>query len=92
MHLHVMPSVSRATVAASAEAIYNMGYFLIIAIIFFFGYYLSLKVHPSTKCQGCDGRGGQYHKAFDDGYRKCGKCDGTGRVQRLGTRLFRRGH
>jgi hypothetical protein len=66
-----------------------MGFIIIAGIIFFIGYYLSLKAYPFTKCKGCNGRGrfnatGLYSYAIG----RCRKCGGTGRKDRLGVRLF----
>jgi DnaJ-class molecular chaperone len=66
-----------------------MGIIVIIAIIYFIGYYLSLKAYPFAKCKACGGRGrfegkGMYSYAIG----RCGKCGGTGRKERLGVRMF----
>jgi DnaJ-class molecular chaperone len=66
-----------------------MGFIVIIGIIFLFGYYLSLKAHPFTKCKVCDGRG--RHTAaglYSYAWRRCRKCGGSGRKDRLGVRVF----
>jgi hypothetical protein len=66
-----------------------MSFIIIIGIIFFIGYYLSLKAHPYTKCRICNGRG--RHNAtgmYSYAYRRCRKCGGSGRKDRLGVRMF----
>jgi len=66
-----------------------MGFLIIVGSIFLIGYYLSLKAYPLTKCKACDGRG--KHEAagrYGYAYRRCGRCGGTGRRDRLGVRLF----
>jgi DnaJ-class molecular chaperone len=69
-----------------------MGFIVIIGIIFLFGYYLSLKAHPFTKCKHCNGRGkfngtGLYSYAHG----RCRKCGGSGRKDRFGVRFLNRG-
>jgi hypothetical protein len=69
-----------------------MGFIVIIGIIFLFGYYLSLKAHPFTKCKHCNGRGrfngtGLYSYAHG----RCRKCGGNGRKDRFGVRFINRG-
>jgi hypothetical protein len=66
-----------------------MGFFIIVVIIFFIGYYLSLKAYPFTKCRFCDGRGRFNGKGFYSyAHGRCPKCGGSGRKDRLGVRLF----
>jgi hypothetical protein len=66
-----------------------MGFFIIVGIIFLFGYYLSIKVYPFTKCKYCDGRGRFSAPApYSYAWGRCRKCGGTGRKDRLGARLF----
>ena len=65
-----------------------MGYFIIIGIIFAFGYYLSLRLHPFKKCKLCDGTSKHYGSIYTYAHRRCRKCGGTGRKDRLGVRLF----
>jgi DnaJ-class molecular chaperone len=65
-----------------------MGFFVILGIVAAFGYYLSLKIYPFTKCKICDGRGRHYSTFYENAHRKCSKCGGTGRRDRLGVRLF----
>jgi hypothetical protein len=74
-------------IAASARAI-DMGILLLIGIIAAFTYYLSLKVYPSTKCKQCNGGGGHFSTFRPNSDRKCRKCGGTGRVDRLGAKVF----
>lgn len=60
---------------------------IIIGIVAAVGYYLSLRLHPLTKCKSCNG-GRHYGRMYGYAYQRCGKCGGTGRADRLGTRLF----
>ena len=58
--------------------------------IFVIGYFLSLHLHPYTKCNKCDGTS-VHRGAVFSGSRKCHKCSGTGRKQRLGAALLKIG-
>ncbi len=61
---------------------------VIIGVIAGFSYYVSLKAHPLTKCKVCDGRARHYSSTYPNAFRRCRKCGGTGRKDRLGVRLF----
>jgi len=65
-----------------------MSIIIILVIIFIFGYYLSLRAHPFTKCRLCNGRGRHFGTVYKHAYRRCRKCGGNGRKERLGVRLF----
>lgn len=55
------------------------------------GYYVSLRIWPLTSCRRCAGTGknaGSNRKRFG----RCGKCKGTGRKLRLGTRVLNTFH
>jgi DnaJ-class molecular chaperone len=58
---------------------------IIIGIVAAVGYYISLRIHPLTKCRVCNGGGSVYTYA----QRRCRKCGGTGRRDRLGVKLFK---
>lgn len=52
-------------------------------------YRISLALWPYTACRGCSGAGtnaGSNRKRFGD----CGRCGGSGRRDRLGTKLLSR--
>jgi DnaJ-class molecular chaperone len=66
-----------------------MGIFLIIAIVFVLGYFLSIRSHPFTKCRLCNGTGRHFGTTYGYAHRRCRRCGGTGRKDRLGVRLFR---
>jgi DnaJ-class molecular chaperone len=65
-----------------------MSILIILVIIVIFGYYLSLRAHPFTKCRLCNGRGRHFGTVYQYAYRRCRKCGGNGRKERLGVRLF----
>jgi DnaJ-class molecular chaperone len=61
---------------------------IVIGIIAGFGYYLSLRIHPLTKCKVCNGGGRHFGTVYASAHRRCRKCGGSGRQDRLGVRLF----
>ena len=65
-----------------------MSVFLAIVLIAAFGYYLSLKIYPRTKCKRCDGGRRHYDLVYSERRHLCPECGGSGRRERLGTRLF----
>ena len=65
-----------------------MSVFLAIVFIAAFGYYLSLKIHPQTRCKRCDGGSRHYDLVYSERRHLCPSCGGSGRRQRLGARLF----
>ena len=65
-----------------------MGIVIIIGIIAAVGYYFSLRVHPLTKCKLCNGGGRHFGTVYGYAHRRCRKCGGSGRKDRLGVRLF----
>lgn len=65
-----------------------MSMLFIIAVTGGLGYLLSLHVHPYTRCRTCNGGGRHRGMIYGHATRACGHCGGTGRVQRLGVRLF----
>jgi hypothetical protein len=67
-----------------------MGFIIIICIIVFIVYYVSLKSHPYTKCKACDGKGKFNHKTFTGAIGLCSKCGGNGREKRFGARVIER--
>jgi DnaJ-class molecular chaperone len=65
-----------------------MSILIILIIVFIVGYYLSLRAHPYTNCKLCNGRGRHFGTVYTYAQRRCRKCGGTGRKDRLGVRLF----
>jgi DnaJ-class molecular chaperone len=61
---------------------------IIIGIIAAVGYFISLRIHPLTKCRLCNGGGRHFGSVYTYAQRRCRKCGGSGRLDRLGTRLF----
>jgi DnaJ-class molecular chaperone len=65
-----------------------MAILIIIVIIAAGGYYVSLRIHPLTKCRLCNGGGRHFGTVYKSSQRRCRKCGGSGRLDRLGTRIF----
>ena len=51
-------------------------------------YYLSLRIHPLTRCKRCDGSNRHYSLLYSERRGTCPSCGGSGRHKRLGARLF----
>jgi len=66
-----------------------MGFFIIIVILAAVGYFISLRIHPLTKCRLCNGTGRHSGSVYGYAQRRCRKCGGTGRKDRLGVKLLR---
>jgi hypothetical protein len=65
-----------------------MSILIILSIVVIIGYYFSLKAHPYTKCRVCNGGSRHFGSIYTYAHRRCRKCGGTGRKERLGVRLF----
>jgi DnaJ-class molecular chaperone len=66
-----------------------MSVLLLIVVFAALGYYLSLRIHPTIRCKRCDTSRRHYDLIYP--HRQgltCPGCQGTGRQQRLGVRLF----
>lgn len=66
-----------------------MTIFILIIIVSAVGYFVSLRIHPLTKCRLCNGTGRHSGGVYTYAQRRCRRCGGTGRRDRLGTRVFR---
>jgi DnaJ-class molecular chaperone len=66
-----------------------MGILIILIIFAVAGYFISLRIHPLAKCRLCKGTGRHIGGMYTYAQRRCRKCGGSGRVDRLGVRLFR---
>ncbi len=65
-----------------------MAALILIGIIAAVGYYASLRIHPLTKCKVCNGGGKHSGTVYGYAHRRCRKCGGSGRQDRLGVRVF----
>jgi hypothetical protein len=64
-----------------------MDLLLVIAVLFVC-YLFSLRVHPLRKCPVCKMTGRHFGSVFKGTYRRCRRCEGTGRRDRWGTQVF----
>ncbi len=67
-----------------------MGWFVVLALVAGGGYLISLRLHPFRQCSACCGllAPGRHHGAlFGYAHRRCKRCGGTNRQERLGVRL-----
>jgi hypothetical protein len=65
-----------------------MSYIVLIAIVAALGYYVSLRIHPTTRCKRCMSGSRHYDLVYSSRKHPCPECRGTGRQDRLGVRLF----
>lgn len=59
-----------------------------VAAALFGCYWISLRLHPFTKCGRCKGAGRHTGAVFTGAFRNCSKCRGMGRKQRLGAQML----
>jgi len=67
-----------------------MAWLVIFVVVLAAGYFVSLRIHPFTKCRFCNGTGRHFGAVYTYAHRRCRKCGGTGRQDRLGGRVFGR--
>jgi DnaJ-class molecular chaperone len=65
-----------------------MSALVILAIILAGGYFVSLRIHPLTRCRTCKMSGRHFGGMYKYAYRRCRTCGGTGRKDRLGAKIF----
>ena len=65
-----------------------MSVIILIAIVVVLCYYVSLRIHPTTRCKRCDTGSRNYDLVYSDRRHRCPGCGGTGRQERLGVRWF----
>jgi DnaJ-class molecular chaperone len=61
---------------------------ILIIIVAVVGYFVSLRIHPLTRCGQCKGTGRHSGSVYTYASRRCRKCGGTGRKDRFGKRFF----
>lgn len=54
-------------------------------------YFVSLGIHPYTRCRACHGSNKHFGAVFNYAYRPCRRCKGTGRKLRFGCKVVRPG-
>lgn len=65
------------------------GVLAITLVVLVVGYVLSLLLHPQTSCRACSGRGRNRGFVYRYSIGACGRCGGSGRKERFGTRVLR---
>ena len=60
---------------------------LVIAIVAV-SYVVSTRIHPLRKCPTCNMTGRHFGSFYQGSYRRCRTCDGSGRRDRIGTKVF----
>jgi hypothetical protein len=68
-----------------------MSVLILIAVVVVLAYYLSLRIHPTTRCKRCDSSRRHYDLVYSDpdkARKGCPGCAGKGRRERLGVRFF----
>ncbi len=61
---------------------------LYIVAIIGVSYIVSTRIHPLRKCPVCNMTGRHFGAIYPGSYRRCRRCDGTGRRDRIGTKVF----
>jgi hypothetical protein len=61
---------------------------IVLIIIIGVGYVVSTRVHPLKKCPTCNMSGRHSGAVFKDSFRRCRRCAGSGRRDRVGTKVF----
>jgi DnaJ-class molecular chaperone len=68
-----------------------MAWLVIFVVVLAAGYFVSLRLHPLARCDRCKGTGRHVGSVYTYAFRRCRKCGGFGRKDRLGTRWFHGG-
>ena len=61
---------------------------VVIIVIVAVGSIVSTRIHPLRKCPTCNMTGRHFGDVYTGSYRRCRKCDGSGRRDRMGTKVF----
>jgi DnaJ-class molecular chaperone len=77
-----------ATSSANQMGASRMSALVILVIIAAAGYFVSLRIHPLKRCRTCRMQGRHFGSVYGYAYRRCRTCGGTGRQDRLGTKIF----
>ncbi|HLJ99495.1 MAG TPA: hypothetical protein VKU39_06260 [Streptosporangiaceae bacterium] len=59
-----------------------------VIVLFVGGYLISLRIHPLRKCPVCKMTGRHFGSMYKGSFRRCRKCEGSGRLDRWGTQVF----
>ncbi len=60
---------------------------VIIAIVAV-SYIVSTRIHPLRGCPTCNSTGRHFGSVYKSGHRRCRRCAGSGRKDRIGTKVF----
>ena len=63
-----------------------MAALIVIVLIAAAGYLVSVRIHPLKRCPMCNSTGRHFGGVY--AHRRCRACGGTGRKDRLGTKVF----
>ena len=61
---------------------------LLVIVIVGVSYIVSTRLNPLRKCPCCNMSGRHSGVVYKGGYRRCRRCAGSGRRDRIGTRVF----
>ena len=61
---------------------------IVIVLVAGAGYLISVRIHPLKRCPMCKSTGRHFGGVYAYAHRRCRACGGTGRKDRLGTKVF----
>ena len=61
---------------------------VLIVVLVGLSYVVSTRIHPLRKCPTCNMSGRHFGSFYKVSYRRCRRCDGSGRRDRVGTQVF----
>jgi hypothetical protein len=61
---------------------------LVIIVLAVASYAVSTRIHPLRKCPTCNSSGRHFASIYRGSYRPCRNCRGSGRRDRVGTKVF----
>jgi hypothetical protein len=60
----------------------------VLILIVGVGYLVSTRIHPLKKCPTCNSSGRHVGGVYTGSFRRCRRCAGSGRRDRVGTKVF----
>jgi hypothetical protein len=61
---------------------------VLVILIIGVSYAVSTRIHPLKKCPTCSMSGRHFGGVYKGSFRRCRKCAGSGRRDRVGTQVF----
>jgi DnaJ-class molecular chaperone len=61
---------------------------VLVVIVVVGGYVVSTRIHPLRKCPTCNMSGRHFGSIYRGSYRPCRTCRGSGRRDRVGTKVI----